>query len=207
MSTRLTVTRPFHVRQGARGRREMEQGEARTAEAAARVPRVSRLMALAIRFDGLIRDGVVTDQAELARLGHVTRARLTQIMNLLNLAPDIQEEVLFCRRRREAGIRSANVTVGPSQPSGIGGSSGGCGARWGRGTPGSSPALQSAGGRGPSLAQPQNLSSFRMSPGTLPSITRYSCQSTSDPRKTPCPLEGSYSNTHSSPYLLLNREV
>ena len=52
-------------------------------------------MALAIRFDGLIRDGVVADQAELARLGHVTRARLTQIMNLLNLAPDIQEEVLF----------------------------------------------------------------------------------------------------------------
>ncbi|MEQ8785151.1 MAG: HDOD domain-containing protein [Pirellulaceae bacterium] len=43
-------------------------------------------MALAIRLDQLIRDGVVTDQAELARLGHVTRARLTQIMNLLNLA-------------------------------------------------------------------------------------------------------------------------
>ena len=88
MSAKLTVTRPFHVR----GRRELEQGEAR---AAARVPRVSRLMALAIRFDGLIRDGLVADQAELARLGHVTRARLTQIMNLLNLAPDIQEEVLF----------------------------------------------------------------------------------------------------------------
>jgi hypothetical protein len=31
----------------------------------------------------------------LARLGHVTRARMTQIMNLLNLAPDIQEEILF----------------------------------------------------------------------------------------------------------------
>ena len=39
--------------------------------------------------------GAVTDQAELARLGHVTRARLTQIMNLLGLAPDIQEEILF----------------------------------------------------------------------------------------------------------------
>jgi hypothetical protein len=38
---------------------------------------------------------VVADQAELARLGHVTRARLTQIMNLLNLAPDIQEQILF----------------------------------------------------------------------------------------------------------------
>jgi hypothetical protein len=52
-------------------------------------------MALAIRLDGLIRAGVVTDQAELARLGHVTRARLTQIMNLLCLAPDIQEQLLF----------------------------------------------------------------------------------------------------------------
>jgi hypothetical protein len=52
-------------------------------------------MALAIRLDQLIRDGLMTDQAELARLGHVTRARLTQIMNLLFLAPDIQEEILF----------------------------------------------------------------------------------------------------------------
>jgi hypothetical protein len=51
-------------------------------------------MALAIHFDQLIRDGVVADQAELARLGHVSRARMTQIMNLLNLAPDIQECIL-----------------------------------------------------------------------------------------------------------------
>ena len=52
-------------------------------------------MALAIRLDQLIRDGVVADQAELARLGHVTRARLTQIMNLLCLSPDLQEQILF----------------------------------------------------------------------------------------------------------------
>ena len=55
-------------------------------------------MALAIRFEGLLRDGIVGDQAELARLGHVSRARLTQIMNLLNLAPDIQEEILLLPR-------------------------------------------------------------------------------------------------------------
>ena len=60
-----------------------------------RVARVARLMALAIKFDGLIRSGAVKDYAELARLGHVTRARMTQIMNLLMLAPDIQEEILF----------------------------------------------------------------------------------------------------------------
>jgi hypothetical protein len=52
-------------------------------------------MALAIRFDGLIRDGVVTHYGELARLGKVSRARLSQLMMLLQLAPDIQEEVLF----------------------------------------------------------------------------------------------------------------
>lgn len=50
-------------------------------------------MALAIRFDSLIRRGDVTDQVELARLGHVSRARLTQIMNLRLLAPDSPDEL------------------------------------------------------------------------------------------------------------------
>jgi hypothetical protein len=39
--------------------------------------------------------GEIADYAELARLGHVTRARVTQVMNLLNLAPAIQEVILF----------------------------------------------------------------------------------------------------------------
>lgn len=52
-------------------------------------------MALAIYFDQLISESVVADQAEIARLGHVSRARVTQIMNLLNLAPGFQEELLF----------------------------------------------------------------------------------------------------------------
>src|SRR5262245_766948 len=56
------------------------------------------LMALAIWFEQLIRDGVVKDQAELARLGQVSRARVTQIMDLLMLAPVIQEELLFLPR-------------------------------------------------------------------------------------------------------------
>ncbi len=60
-----------------------------------RVPRVARLLALALRFEELVRAGVVADYAEVARLGRVSRARLTQIMNLLNLAPDIQEQLLF----------------------------------------------------------------------------------------------------------------
>ena len=60
-----------------------------------RIPRVSRLMALALHLDELLRSGVVADQAALARLGHVSRARISQIVGLLYLAPDIQEALLF----------------------------------------------------------------------------------------------------------------
>jgi hypothetical protein len=59
------------------------------------IPRIARLMALAIRFDRLLRAEQFRDYAELARLGRVTRARMTQIMKLLDLAPDIQEQILF----------------------------------------------------------------------------------------------------------------
>ena len=64
-------------------------------EVRGRISRVTRLLALAHRFEKLIADGDVHDYADLARLGHVTRARLSQIMDLLLLAPDIQEEILF----------------------------------------------------------------------------------------------------------------
>jgi hypothetical protein len=57
-------------------------------------PRIARLMALAIRFDRQLRTAEFRDYAELARLGRVTRARMTQIMKLLDLAPDIQEQIL-----------------------------------------------------------------------------------------------------------------
>ncbi len=52
-------------------------------------------MALAIKFQDMVDRGDVRDYADLARLGYVTRARITQIMNLLNLAPDIQEQLLL----------------------------------------------------------------------------------------------------------------
>lgn len=91
----ITIERKVHFQQGRQTRKQLLEGEAGPSIPAGRVPRVSRLMALAIRLDQLIRDGVVRDQAELARLGHVSPARLTQIMNVLTLAPDIQEEILF----------------------------------------------------------------------------------------------------------------
>ena len=62
---------------------------------AGRVPRISHLMALVIHFDRLVRVGIVKNYADIARLGHVSRSRVSQVMDLLNLAPDIQEALLF----------------------------------------------------------------------------------------------------------------
>ena len=65
---------------------------------AGRVPRVARLLALAIRLEQLVQARVIANYAALAELGHVSRARVTQILNLLLLAPDIQEALLFLPR-------------------------------------------------------------------------------------------------------------
>ena len=60
-----------------------------------RVPRVSRLMALALKFQGLLSQGTVQSHADLAELGHVSRVRVCQILMLNNLAPAIQQSLLF----------------------------------------------------------------------------------------------------------------
>ncbi len=95
----MTETNVVHFAAAKAGRKQLRNGAAPASPEPppARIPRVSRLMALAIHFDGLIRAGTVRDYADLARLGGITRARATQIMGLLNLAPEIQEELLFLR--------------------------------------------------------------------------------------------------------------
>src|SRR5262249_27376932 len=100
MSTSMTVELAVHFRRGGRGRgKELRAGAgAASALPPGRVPRVSRLMALALRFEQLIRSGQVGAYSQLASLGHVTRARVCQVMNLLCLAPDLQEALLFLPR-------------------------------------------------------------------------------------------------------------
>jgi hypothetical protein len=92
----IECTLPLHVRNPGR-RRAPGNGVvvSSTPPDAGRVPRIARLLALAHRLEHLLRTGQVADYATLARLGHVTRPRISQIMNLLLLAPDIQEHILF----------------------------------------------------------------------------------------------------------------
>ena len=95
MTKGFKVTKQVHFRQGRGTRKVMKEGESPKSEPTGSVPRISRLMALAIHMQDLVDKGEVVDYAELARLAHVSRARITQIMNLLHLAPDIQEDILF----------------------------------------------------------------------------------------------------------------
>lgn len=88
-----SVTVKVHITNGRKGRKRLEVG-AEPPPPPERIPRVARLLALAHHWRGLIRDGTVRDQADLARLVGVSRARVTQVMRLLDLAPDIQEAVL-----------------------------------------------------------------------------------------------------------------
>ncbi|MBI2191995.1 MAG: hypothetical protein HYU36_08430 [Planctomycetes bacterium] len=94
MTRGLTVTKQVHFRCAKRGRKVIAEGHAVHAPDPGSVPRVSRLRALAIHMEDLVRQRDVADYAEVARLSHVSRARITQIMNLLHLATDIQEELL-----------------------------------------------------------------------------------------------------------------
>ncbi len=100
MNTQVSVATTVRFERHRKGTRRMVERDDTVAHDAprGRLPRITRLMALAIHFDGLIQSGAVTNYAELARLGNVTRARVTQIMNLLMLAPDIQEEILYLPR-------------------------------------------------------------------------------------------------------------
>ena len=68
------------------------------AESGGRIPRVSRLMALAIKFERMVREGTVHTYRQLAEAGQISRARMSQIMHLSDLAPEIQEELLFLPR-------------------------------------------------------------------------------------------------------------
>jgi hypothetical protein len=89
----VTYTLDFEVRH-----RNGPQNEdtRRAAEASQHsIPRIARLMVLAIRLEGLIREQTLPDYAAVACRGRVTRARMSQIMKLLNLAPDLQEQILF----------------------------------------------------------------------------------------------------------------
>ncbi|NND98820.1 MAG: hypothetical protein HKN47_15985 [Pirellulaceae bacterium] len=97
MNAKLTVNRSFHVQTRRNGSKALANGKAST-KPLGRIQRIARLLALAHRSRDLVRDGVVINQSELAHYGQISTTRMSQIMWLDNLAPDIQEQILALPR-------------------------------------------------------------------------------------------------------------
>ena len=117
MTAGLTIHRTFHVAKKHRGRKEFRSG-VQPIVLTGRVPRISRLLALAHHCFSLVQSGAIINQSELAHFGQISTTRMTQIMWLDNLAPDIQEEILFLPRTtqgrdpiKEADIRPIAKTL------------------------------------------------------------------------------------------------
>ncbi|MGA2145971.1 MAG: hypothetical protein ABSH49_13520 [Bryobacteraceae bacterium] len=106
----VTYSVDFAVRR--RGRLENPAARQLGEPAEGFIPRVARLLALAIRLEGLIRKQTIADYAELARRGRVSRPRMTQIMKLLDLAPDLQEQILFLPPLPRLNERNLRPIVG-----------------------------------------------------------------------------------------------
>jgi hypothetical protein len=107
---------PFQTTTGGHGRKQIETPNPKKSSAPAKLPHITKLMALAIRLEHLLATGQVKDQAEIARTAGITRARVTQIINLTQLAPDIQEAILDLKpttdhvpRFREREVRTIAI--------------------------------------------------------------------------------------------------
>ena len=76
-------------------RRDAAKAKREKAAQSGRIPRIAKLVALASRMQSMIDSGEVESFQQLAELGKISQPRMTQIMSLLHLAPDIQEELLY----------------------------------------------------------------------------------------------------------------
>ncbi len=93
------ITVAFECRfQQKNGRKNIHTGKTANdttpSNPALHIPRTAKLLALAHYYQNLINNGAVKDYAEIARLTGTSRARISQIISLTFLAPEIQEKIL-----------------------------------------------------------------------------------------------------------------
>ena len=96
-STVIRGTLPFR-RRGHTQEHGATPATETTKASSPRIPRIAQLLALARHIDDLVRSGTVCSYAAAARLGRISRARMSQIVALVHLAPDLQEQLLFLQR-------------------------------------------------------------------------------------------------------------
>ena len=90
----IEAKRKIVFRGEAHKRRDAAKAAREKAAQFGRIPRIAKLVALASRMQSMIESGQVDTFQQLAEIGRISQPRMTQIMSLLHLAPDIQEELL-----------------------------------------------------------------------------------------------------------------
>jgi len=93
-NTPIRMEFTLHTERAQAGKKHLRPGVASDDHPIGRIPRTARVLALAHQYASMIAQGQAADYADLARRLGITRARMTQIMQLLHLAPDIQEAIL-----------------------------------------------------------------------------------------------------------------
>ena len=91
----IKVKRKVAFQGEAHKRRDAAKAVREKAVQSGRIPRIAKLVALASRMQSMIESGQVDTYQHLAEIGRISQPRMTQIMSLLHLAPDIQEELLY----------------------------------------------------------------------------------------------------------------
>jgi hypothetical protein len=85
----------FEVRFQLRGSSQLPTAGPHSSRHYGRLPRITQVLALAIHFEEIIARGDAKDYADIARLSCLSRERVSQIVRLVYLAPDIQVELLY----------------------------------------------------------------------------------------------------------------
>ena len=86
-----SISFDIHFSSGKSSHRVIRRGKRPKHAKPTRLPRVTRLMALSIKYEHLIQKGLVKNHAELADLAGVDRSQISTILRYRLLAPDIQE--------------------------------------------------------------------------------------------------------------------
>lgn len=96
----VTVTYKLEITRGRKGHRRVAAPapppERPTIDPAT-VPRITRMLVLGYHFERLVRERKIKNYAEIARLTGLSRARVTQQINLSFLPPHVQEHILLSR--------------------------------------------------------------------------------------------------------------
>ena len=107
----LSVEYKVDFGNGKKNIRTEKKPSANPPNPAHKLPHITRLLALAHHLQDLLDQGIVRDYADIARLSGITRARVSQIMNLTLLAPEIQEEILTGKQKDDLKEQALRTTL------------------------------------------------------------------------------------------------